>query len=258
MSENNLSRIYGEVQNINQIEVRELYAKRVGKSKTVHIDSPVVLSGDTDVKNIDLWTQTELEKWLPLVRLDENSIVLELGFGTGRMSKYIIPQVKEYIGLDFVSEFVDIVKQREDIKGKDHATFYHASFSEYLESDSMKKMRFNRFFVLGGVFMYMNDNEAKHCIQGLERLLSEDCIIYISEPVSIDKRLTLKSFYSETIEEEYSAIYRNENEYRELFLPLTDKGFHYSISEEFFENDIKNQKETRQWIFIMTRKERPE
>lgn len=245
-------RVYGRQQEIEPEEVKCLYANRADKSKTVHVDSPVVLSGDVDVKNIERWTEWELKKWFPMLRLDKNSIVFELGFGTGRMTKYILPRIRQYVGIDYVKEFVDIVQNRDDMGKKEHALFINEDFQEFLqEYDTLKFPVFTHFFLSGGVFMYMNDETVRVCIDDMVKMLDEKSIIYISEPIAMEERLTLNSFYSEQIDNNYSAIYRTEEEYKRLFKPLFERGYTLKVSELFFEEDIKKQKETQQWIFIM-------
>lgn len=248
------SRIYGREQVIDQEEVKQLYARRADKSDRVHVDAPVVLSSDVDIKNIELWTDWELKRWFPMLGLNEESIVFELGFGTGRMTKYILPIVKRYVGVDYVKEFVDIVRKRDDIDGKEKALFFNEDFEEFLAKvHTMELPRFTHFFLSGGVFMYMNDRVVRKCMEEMEKMLDEKSILYISEPVALEERLTLHSFYSKQIDNNYSAIYRTEEEYKELFRPFLEKGYVCKVSELFFEEDIKKQKETQQWMFILER-----
>lgn len=252
---NNESRVYGRKQEINPDEVKKLYAARADKSKTVHVDAPVVLSSDVDINNIEAWTSWELKQWFPLLQLDEESVVFELGFGTGRMTKYIVPTAKQYIGVDYVQEFVDIIKERDDIGIKENTRFLNYDFEQFLsDANSENIPKFTHFFLSGGVSMYMNDEVVQRCIEKMEEILCEESIIYISEPIALEERLTLNSFYSEQIAHDYSAIYRTEEEYMTLFTPLLKKGYLVKKSELFFENDIKKQKETQQWIFILERK----
>ena len=66
----------------------------------------------------------------------------------------------------------------------------------------------------------------------------------------------MNSFYSETIQDNYSAIYRTVDEYKKLFSAFLNQGFELDVCQEFFENDIKKMKETKQWIFILKRTKR--
>lgn len=247
-------RVYGNKIEIDQAEIKKLYAKRSGKSKTVHVDSPTVLSSDANIENIELWTKEELERWFPLFQLNEDSVVFELGFGTGRMTRFITPMAKQYIGIDYVKEFADIIIDRKDIIRKDNTQFLTMSFEEFLEKGKELQLpQFNRFFLSGGVFMYINDEILYKCLEQLEERLAEHCVIYISEPIAMEERLTLNAFYSDTIEDNYSAIYRTEQEYQEIFEVFYRKGFRLKASESLFKEDIKKQKETKQWIYILER-----
>lgn len=249
------TRVFGEKQDIDQNEVRRLYESRMDKVQR-HVDAPVVLSSDVNPDYADIWTKRELDTWFPLFELDANSKVFELGFGTGRMTKYITPVAEEYVGIDFVEEFVGLAKSRADIVKKENTRFYCASFSDFLNNSAQLSLpKFNRFFLSGGVFMYMNDGEIQSCMEKLLPLLERSCLVYISEPIAMEERLTLNAFYSENLKDNYSAIYRTQAEYKQLFEPLLKSGFACTISELFFEEkeDIKKQKETRQWIFVLKR-----
>ena len=251
------TRIYGKNVDIDSNAVKNLYSARSEKNGDRPVDAPTVLSSDTNIENIELWTKEELERWFPQFALDNESIVLEIGFGTGRMTRYITPKAGEYVGIDYVKEFVDTVKKREDIVKKENTVFLHMPLEQFAaENHSRYSKRFNRLFLSGGVFMYMNDCTLKECMAHLADMLQESCVMYISEPVAIEERLTLNSFYSETIQDNYSAIYRTVDEYRELFSPFLNQGFALDVCQEFFENDIKKMKETKQWIFILKRTKR--
>ena len=248
------SRITGRKTNISEKSVHDLYAERANSRKAVDVDAPVVLASDESPDVIRKWNEYEVTNWLPKLRLDENSNVLEVGFGTGRIAKYIIEKAGSYTGVDYVEEFVQLVKDRTDIHpgyAKD-PVFLCGSFRDLSDGKiSLPLEKYNRFVISGGVLMYINDSDAKHCIEGLPKYLSDDAVIYISEPVGISERLTLDGFYAETMKAQYSAIYRTEDEYKELFAPLFDAGFSLKTSEEFFKDDIKGRKETRQWMFVM-------
>ncbi len=253
-SEEASSRIYGDHTEISSESVKSFYDSRAKQNGDAPVDRPVVLCADTNLDNIELWAKEELENWFPMFRLDENSQVFEIGFGTGRMTRYITNTAKEYVGVDYVEQFAKTVSEREDIVKKENTRFYTASLEEFLrKNQEVFPKRFNRVFLSGGVFMYINDDVVCECITNLIPLLQDSCIIYISEPIAIEERLTLKSFYSENMKDYYSAIYRTESDYEKIFEPLLKEGFKIKVSEPFFKDDIKKQKETKQWIFILER-----
>ena len=240
---------------IDEGSIKKLYKKRAIEKVAIDVDAPVVLCADKDKDNIEKWNKFEIEHRLPFLKLDKNSTVLELGCGTGRISKFITPFVGSYVGIDYVEEFINLIKTREDIYIGENTYFLNASLGDIVDKDYLLPVenKFNRFIISGGVLMYINDQELKSNIQKLVELFDDNCIVYISEPVAIKERLTLNKFYSDNLESEYSAIYRTLDEYNEILKPLYERGFKLKVNEEFFYDDIKLQKETRQWIFVLER-----
>lgn len=254
MKKDSTARVYGKAIEIDSNAVKTFYGLRAKDRIEKHIDAPTILSSDTDIKLVDQWTKEELNRWFPLLRLDENSHVFEIGFGTGRMTKYLTRTAKQYVGVDYVESFLNTVLEREDLIKSENTKFFSLPLDQFLIENSEKyRGFFNRVFLSGGVFVYINDTVLQGCISKLAEMLQESSMIYISEPIALQERLTLNSFYSENLNDNYSAIYRTEAEYRKLFRPFLDNGFQLKISQEFFEEDIKKMKETRQWIFILER-----
>lgn len=250
-----MKRIYKELYHIDDESLKEFYKKRAVEKSSIDVDAPVILSGDIDKSKIGEWTSFELEHRFPILCIDNNSVVLEVGCGTGRISKYITSVADTYIGVDYVKEFIDIIQAREDIEKKETTYFIHASIQEFTNGTVKfpTEKKINRFIISGGVLMYINDDEVKEVLNKIIERLDEECVIYLSEPVALEERLTLNKFYSENLESEYSAIYRTEKEYHEFFEVLYNEGFRLNVSEEFFYEDIKAQKETRQWMFVLRR-----
>ena len=250
-----MKRIYAEKINIDCNSIKEFYKERAINKVKVDIDSPVVLCGDKNKDNIKEWTDFEVENRLKFLKLDNKCNILEVGCGTGRISKYLIKDCNKYLGIDYVKELVDIAKNREDILKNENIEFINVSLEEFLnEKDTIiKKQKFNRFVISGGVFTYINDTEVKVYFEKLKELLDTECIVYISEPIANEERLTLNKFYSDNLESEYSAIYRTVDEYEDLFKVFYEAGFKSEVSEEFFYNDIKAQKETKQWLFVLSK-----
>ena len=255
MEASSQTRIYGEAVEIDSDAVKKLYNTRAENKRNKHVDAPTVLCSDTDIGNIERWTEEELERWFPMLQLDEQSIIFEIGFGTGRMSKYITPVAKEYVGIDYAKNLWETIQERSDIVKKENTQFLNVSLEQFIEEyRDLFQATFNRVFLSGGVFMYMNDSVVQTCMNQLLNLLQETCVLYFSEPVAIKERLTLNAFYSEAIRDQYSAIYRTVAEYEKLFSPFIENGFELTVSQEFFANDLKKMKETKQWIFVLKRK----
>ena len=77
---------------------------------------------------------------------------------------------------------------------------------------------------------------------------AKDKKLFIMEPVSrMGERLTLKDFYSEGLDADYSAIYRTEEEYMELF-----KGLNYNkiFADDIFD-DLSDHSETHYKYYVI-------
>lgn len=249
----NKRRVYGSNVDIDPERVKRFYAERAAK-QAAKTDAPVLLSGDKDLALIDAWTNYEVEHWLPKLKLDTRSRVLEPGCGTGRIAKYIAAQVERYVGVEGVPDLYDIARERKDI---DQSKSVFLNLSLELEASWERLCEyapFNRFVIGGGVLMYLNDDAAGLCIERSLSMFERHGIYYLSEPVSlIGRRLTLDQFYSDTLRADYSAIYRTPEEYMALLAPLTEAGLKVTEAREMFEEDFKGQKETRQYVFMLER-----
>lgn len=250
------TRILGEKIAIDEESIRDFYSERARTKLEIDVDAPVVLIGDREPEKIFYWTQYELAHRLPLAKISANSRVLEIGFGTGRIAKYIVSIVAEYVGIDCVEAFVELAQKRQDIEKRSQVHFLQGTLQAFAAGRihlPLKDPRFDRFVISGGVLTYINDREVQTALQELLSWFDEHCLLYISEPIALQKRLTLNKFYSEALQTNYSAIYRTESEYMELFEPLLANGFKLCLSEPFFQEDIKGQKETKQWLFVLER-----
>lgn len=96
------SRISKEHVDIDDVSIKNFYAKRAREKVDVNIDAPVLLCSDNETEKISVWNEYEERKWLPKLKIDSNSRIFELGFGTGRVTKYLLCDAEVYVGIDYV------------------------------------------------------------------------------------------------------------------------------------------------------------
>ena len=99
--------------------------------------------------------------------------------------------------------------------------------------------------------MYINDSEIEECIATFINLIADHAILYLTETVAVEKRLTLNEFWSDA---EYSSIYRTPDEYNQLYKAFLNAGF--TITEQGFLphfNKEKEYSETDRWYTILQR-----
>lgn len=102
--------------------------------------------------------------------------------------------------------------------------------------------------------MYINDADLENGLNDVLSVCDTRCEIYLKESMSTGERLTLSEFYSDSLSQEYTAIYREIGEYR----GLVERYFlnhHFKIREEgrLFEETLRNRKETVDYFFVLKR-----
>lgn len=246
-------RIYGERINIKTENTRSFYdarAKAIGNMANPYV---AVLLGDQNPSHAEEWNRFEKQFILPELQITDSNRVLDIGCGIGRWAESVIPLSGYYCGTDFSSEMVEAARKRIRIEGK-AADFYNLSFQETVrQSTEFYKGRFDRLIV-GGVCMYINDEELPECYEGLLPLLNDSCVIYFTETVAVERRLTLDECPSEALRTNYDVIYRTPEEYIQHYKTFTDAGF--KVRQQKYLPHLNNEKqfyETDRWYTLLER-----
>ncbi len=246
-------RIYNDKFDINTQNTMDFYNARAKRANEMECPYTAVLLGDATPEYAEEWYIHDKNNLLPLLKVDGESIVLDIGCGMGRWAEYIIPDSKYYYGVDFSSEMIKLAKERCVFQGKDYE-FAAASFQETVLNAAPEHIhKFNRF-VISGVCIYINDEDLYASFKKVGDLLDEHCTILIKEPIAIERRLTLNEFESEALKSTYDAIYRTREEYYEILRPLMDNGF--SIKHEAKLDTMEHEKkfsETGRWFIVLER-----
>lgn len=249
----NEHRIYEEKADISGKNTREFYDMRARNVNQMECPYTAVLLGDQDPKHAEEWNVFEHENILPKLQITKDSNVLDIGCGIGRWAEQVIPLCNYYCGVDFSSEMIKIARQRNRGHGGNFE-FYNSSFQDFVHEEKEKfKGKFNRLIV-AGVCMYINDCELSGCLSDLLELFQEKSIFYLTETVGVEKRLTLREFYSDTLHCDYDAIYRTPQEYKKYFKVIEDAG--YQPLEQDFLPKLNNEKkfsETERWYSVYKR-----
>lgn len=218
-------RIYGENIQINPENIREFYNQRAKNINQMGCVYTAVLLNDEEPQHALEWNEFEKNYIQPDINIDSSSIVLDVGCGIGRWAETIIPVAQYYLGVDYSNEMVKTATMRNSEYPKDKYDFMNLSFQEIIEKgQKLYPKKFNRLIV-GGVCMYINDSDLKKCFSKLDSLLDDKCIIYFTETVALEKRLTLDEFYSEALKTNYDVIYRTPTDYQKYYEGLLKKGF---------------------------------
>ncbi len=250
----NEHRIYSTKININTDEVKSFYNKRAQRAEEMDCPYTAVLLGDQDPGHAAKWNEFEKQYILPELMVNEKSNVLDIGCGMGRWAEAFIPLCGYYCGVDYSEDMVELAKKRIVIPEKEY-DFDCCSFLDLVSHKGhIPKKKFNAV-VIAGVCMYINDEELKNCFKGLTELLADNCILYLTETIGNEERLTLNAFYSNALQDNYDVIYRTAQEYNSMYQPLYDKGFEV-VKQDYLPklNKEEEYSETDRWYSILRRR----
>lgn len=244
-------RIKEKITDIDYQKTRQFFKNRAGKFSD---DNPysVTMYQDNNKKLVEERNQKETNKLYPLLQLNSESKVLDVACGIGRWADSLPVDIKEYCGVDFSKELIQIANQRNK---KENFYFYEGAAHE-IESVLYKndKGNYNRILLVG-ILMYLNDRELGDTLEQIERVCDDHAVICVREPVGLKERLTLKDFFSDELKDDYNAIYRTCHEFQEFFdKSFLKKGFELRHQGFLFDEDaLNNRKETAQYFYILER-----
>lgn len=194
----------------------------------------------------------ERELLLTKLNLGEESVVLDLGCGTGRWATMFLGGCKSYVGVDFSLGLLEIARQSTaDFSHK--ATFIPDSVSAPLRLQ-LPGCHFDRVVSLG-LFVYLNDEEMSNALSDIVDLATPKCRAFFREPVGKFRRLTFLDHFSQEMGQDYNAIYREEREFLGCVLDvLGPAGFRLADCGEMYEaQELNNREETIQKWFVFVR-----
>ena len=104
-------RIKKEIKNISYNDTHDFFDTR---AKKFNNENPyaVTMYQDNNPELVKKRNDAEVERLKPLLKIDNNSKILDVACGIGRWSDAITEEVQKYCGIDFCAEFVELAKKR--------------------------------------------------------------------------------------------------------------------------------------------------
>ncbi len=199
-------------------------------------------------KNRDAYEKKKIKKILDVSIRDT---VLDIGCGIGRWAEELGEKVKEYVGIDYMDEFVKIARTR--YKENKNIHFYCIDGSNLDNLNVNSHSPYTLIMILG-LYPYITNNDGYNILKQIVRLSNSASRIIIREPIAIEKELILNNVWSEDMETYYSATYRTQEWFEKMFYEtLFQEGYKLVVNEALFPNQLNNRKETRQHLFYLTK-----
>ncbi|MBE6491269.1 MAG: class I SAM-dependent methyltransferase [Methanobrevibacter sp.] len=235
-----MSRLYGDNEDINPDKVKDFFNDRANRD--LESDLSIVLFQDKE----NSAQRHEEEKKLFYNKIDTSGKkVLEIGCGIGRWAEALHDKCESYLGLDFSEELIAIAKKTYE--NYDDCYFQEMSATDIKVDELLIEPPFD-IVIFSGFLMYINDDDLKIIMNEVNSVCTDNKIVFAMEPTScMETRLTLKDFYSEGLEADYNAIYRTEQEYRDIF---ADLGCNEVFAEDLFQ-DLSDHTETKYMYYVI-------
>lgn len=240
---------------LTDIDYEKTHSFFAGRAKKFAEDHPytTTMYQDNNVDLVNKRNRLEKERLLPLLNINPDSRVLDIGCGIGRWADSLPDDIQEYCGVDFSEDLIEIAKKRNQ---REHFSF-HVGAAYEIEKilEQTDKGKFNRVLMIG-ILMYLNDTNMQSLLQQIDAVCEEHATICIREPIAQEDRLTLKDVFSEELKDDYNAIYRTDQELTQAFeKSFLHKGFRIKEKNPLFDKDTdaNNRKETFQYYYILER-----
>lgn len=246
-------RIYGDKVEIDYGSTLDFFENR-GDGKNLGSKYNYVLFQDDAPEVAVKRDSQEKKKICCTLDWDRRGKVLDIGCGIGRWGEAVLEKGWNYIGIDYSKKLLGIAEENLKPYG-DRKTLLHGSFQEFKETLEKNGVdgKFQKIFI-NGVMMYINDADLENGVRNILEVCDTKCEVYLKESMASGERLTLDGFYSDSLSQDYTAIYRGIAEYRELVDSYFVKGgFTMKEEGELFQEELQNRKETLDYYFILKR-----
>ena len=235
-----MSRLYGDNEDISPDKVKEFFNDRANRD--LESDLSIVLFQDKE----NSAQRHDEEKKLFYDHIDTaDKKVLEIGCGIGRWAEALHGKCESYLGLDFSEELIAIAEKT--YKDFDDCKFQIMSATDIKVDELLIEPPFD-VVIFSGFLMYINDDDLEIIMNEVNSVCTDNKIVFAMEPTScMETRLTLKDFYSDGLEADYNAIYRTEQEYRDVFAKLNCNEV---FAEDLFK-DLSDHTETKYMYYVI-------
>lgn len=242
-----VTRIYRDKQDIDTQSVRSFFEKRA-KAESNPVNAVMLQKEGSQIAiERDAYERSMLVPPVPA-----GSKVIELGCGAGRLACHYADLGAAYLGIDFSENLIAIATN--EFKDREAVKFQVGEIPRVNPEAFLIQPPFD-LVVITGLLIYLNDDGVEDTFRLIESISSKKAKIYLRESISVlDHRLTLNEFFSEELNERYSAVYRTVGEIKEFMEDsLVRNGFELRAEGTAFPKELQIRKETNQHFFLLER-----
>lgn len=247
-------RVKGELVVIDYAATQAFFDARGRREYASPLNATMYQDNDPElVKQRDLAEKAVLA---PLLKIDSDSSVLDIGCGVGRWGWFLAERTPniDYVGIDFSASLIEKAQEEAIQLGLSRLNFQTMS-AIAIEPEALIVKPPYDLILISGLLIYLNDADCSKVLADASGLCAPNGLIYIREPVGVIERFTLDRFYSSELSQEYSAIYRTVAELQTLFDQAFSKNiFEPKVADFLFPEGLEKRAETRQYYTVLQRR----
>ena len=250
MKDKKNTRLYGKNISIDEKSIKKFYYDR---SKKYDEQKPYIsmLLQDSNPGLAKERDKIEKELVLSMLNVSEDDRVLDVGCGIGRWAEALVSKIQLYHGTDLCESLISIASKR--FSSDNHVSFQTIGGQDAAPEYLNQKPPYS-LIMSAGVLQYLNDEDCYKTLRNIALCSADKARVFIRVPIALQTRMTLDRHWSDDLKQEYSAIYRTQEEYLQMIDEiLLLSGFAIDVDQPLYPPELNNRAETRQHIFIMSR-----
>lgn len=195
---------------IDLSKVKNFWDAQAKKAKFLDLERISNLEENDELhhQKIDL----EQKKIMNIIKLDKNSLVLDLGAGVGTWSRLFSKQAKKVVSVEYSKDISELAVAKITFEGIKNIDFVTMPAQNYLSEE-----KFDVIFI-SGLLIYLNDKECETLIKNCAGQLRQGGQLILRDGTSInDKDYLINDEFSKGLGLNYSAYYRTSKKYISMF-----------------------------------------
>jgi SAM-dependent methyltransferase len=233
---------------VDKKKIKKFFLERANKHDNKNPLKSVIYQDKNPklAKERDNFEKKRIQK---ILNISKDDTILDVGCGIGRWAESFSEVAKNYVGVDYIDDFIKIANLK--YIDKDNLHFICLEGSE-LSNSKVKSYSPYTVFMILGLHPYIDDEECYDIFKKLIALSAENSQIIIREPIGVEKEIVLDNVWSEDMETYYTAKYRTHNWFIKMFNDIIyPKGFKLNLDEALYPDHLNNRIETKQHLFCL-------
>jgi len=241
-----MGRHYGDIERIDPKKVKDFFNRRTADEKNP-LNAVMLQNAASNLPA----QKDEYEKTHLLPSWPSPARIFEIGCGAGRLAAHYLAAGHSYVGIDFSESMVDLA--RKTYAGQ--KAYFEVAAVPDVDPTKLPLTPPYQLILVSALCLYLNDSDVTAMLKLIGKCADKPAVVYIRESLSeLDRRLTLRDFYSEELKADYNAIYRTVPEFTKLCEDgLGPSGFKLEKTDYAFPPEMRQRSETVQYYYLFRR-----